>query len=380
MIGLRLSLFYATYFGMVGIMLPFFPVWLLSKGMSAAEIGLILGSATFARIIFNPIIGHIADLYGTRQPIIFTLAVLSSLCFSSYFIVDGFWIIILVTIIFNGFWSGMQPLAESLTMLSLKHAKIDYGRVRLWGSIAFIFAALVAGKIIGIKTEHLILILIFLFINLMVVVTLFLPKIKTKISIIPRYPLSQLFSNYGLIIVIFSAALIQSSHALYYSFGTIHWQAIGFSGTAIGFLWAEGVIAEIILFSFGASILRWIGAVNLIFLGGFLGMVRWFCMAYFENFQIILFTQLLHAFSFGATHLGIIHYLNETVEESLSVTALSLYSAIGMGLLMGIMVSLFGEVYYQFGSRAYLLCALTSIIGAILVIISGFWRKGCSIK
>ena len=81
MIGLRLSLFYATYFGMVGIMLPFFPVWLLSKGMSAAEIGLILGSATFARIIFNPIIGQIADLYGTRQPIIFILAVLSSLCF-----------------------------------------------------------------------------------------------------------------------------------------------------------------------------------------------------------------------------------------------------------------------------------------------------------
>ncbi|MBT5430735.1 MAG: MFS transporter [Rhodospirillaceae bacterium] len=380
MIGLRLSLFYATYFGMVGIMLPFFPVWLLSKGVSAAEIGLILGSATFARIIFNPIIGQIADLYGTRQPIIFILAVLSSLCFSSYFIVDGFWMIILVTIIFNGFWSGMQPLAESLTMLSLKQVKIDYGRVRLWGSIAFILTALIAGKIIGIKTDHLILILIFLFTNLMIVVTLFLPKVKTKISIIPQYPLSQLFRNYGLIIVIFSAALIQSSHALYYSFGSIHWKTLGFSSTAIGLLWAEGVVAEIILFSFGAYILRWIGALNLIFLGGFLGMVRWFCMAYFENFQIILFTQLLHAFSFGATHLGIIHYLNETVEEGLSVTALSLYSAIGMGLLMGIMVSLSGGLYDQFGSKAYLLCALTSIIGAALVIMPGFRRKGCSIK
>ena len=103
-------------------------------------------------------------------------------------------------------------------------------------------------------------------------------------------------------------------------------------------------------------------------------------MAYFENFQIILFTQLLHAFSFGATHLGIIHYLNETVEEGLSVTALSLYSAIGMGLLMGIMVSLSGGLYDQFGSKAYLLCALTSIIGAALVIMPGFRRKGCSIK
>tara|TARA_X000001036_G_C20620876_1_gene783011 strand:+ start:353 stop:1495 length:1143 start_codon:yes stop_codon:yes gene_type:complete len=380
MIGLRLSLFYTTYFGMVGIMLPFFPVWLLSKGISAAEIGLILGSATFARMIFNPIIGYIADSHGARQPIIFILAVLSSFCFSFYFIVDGFWIIILVTIIFNGFWSAMQPIAESLTMRSLKRAKIDYGRVRLWGSIAFIFAAIIAGKVIGVHTDNSILVLIFLLINLMIAVTLFLPTTKTQISTIRRYPISQLFHNYGLIIVIFSAALIQSSHALYYSFGTIHWKTIGFSTTSIGLLWAEGVIAEIILFSFGAYILRRMGGINLIFLGGFLGMIRWFCMAYFENFQIILFTQLLHAFSFGATHLGIIDYLNETVEEGLSVTALSLYSAIGMGLLMGIMVSVSGGLYDQFGSKAYLVCALTSIIGAVLIIISGFWRKGSNIK
>ncbi|MDE0386725.1 MAG: hypothetical protein OXI22_22785 [Defluviicoccus sp.] len=38
--AIRLALFYAAVFLFVGVALPFWPVWLTAKGLSATEIGL----------------------------------------------------------------------------------------------------------------------------------------------------------------------------------------------------------------------------------------------------------------------------------------------------------------------------------------------------
>ena len=48
-------------------------------------------------------------------------------------------------------------------------------------------------------------------------------------------------------VFVISAALLQASHQLYYGFGTLYWRGLGFSDTVIGGLWAEGVVAEILL-------------------------------------------------------------------------------------------------------------------------------------
>ena len=39
-VAIRLALFYAAVFLFVGVALPFWPVWLTAKGLSATEIGL----------------------------------------------------------------------------------------------------------------------------------------------------------------------------------------------------------------------------------------------------------------------------------------------------------------------------------------------------
>src|SRR2546430_12630026 len=49
-----------------------------------------------------------------------------------------------------------------------------------------------------------------------------------------------------------ASGLIQASHMVYYGFATIHWRAAGLSDGLIGLLWAEGVIAEIAPFWYGA--------------------------------------------------------------------------------------------------------------------------------
>ena len=369
MTAFRLSLFYAAYFAMIGIMMPFWPVWLEAKGLTPANIGLVIGSATFVRVFFNPLVAHVADRRGTRQPIMALMAVFAVIFFSFFFVTDNFWPILLVTILFSSCWGAIQPLGESLTMLSAKENGFEYGRVRLWGSLAFITTAIIAGRVLSDTTPDAIMVMIFASVVLMFAVTLFLPNMRTSKATGSSFPIAPLLRNKAFLLVLIAAALIQSSHAVYYGFGTIHWQKSGISDTVIGVLWAEGVIAEVILFSMGAAVLRYTGPMRLIILGGVAGILRWVGTGLDDSLPALFILQALHGLTFGATHLGVIYFISDKVPEELSATALSLYSAVVMGLAMGLMVMASGQLYGVLGGQAYFVVAVMAAIGGLLAFI-----------
>ena len=367
----RLSLFYAAYFAMGGFMLPFFPVWLEAKGLTAANIGIVIGMATFVRVFSNQIIAHIADRRGTRKPIIIILAVLAVLFFSFYAVAHSFWPILLVTILFSSCWGATQPLGESLTVLTAKQGKangggFEYGRVRLWGSLTFIVTAVGGGKVLADYSPDAIMILIYAMVVLMVGVALFLPNTRAGKASGKGFPIAPLLRNKAFLQVLIAAALIQASHAVYYGFGTIHWQRAGISDTVIGVLWAEGVVAEIILFIFGAAVLRRSGPMRLIIIGGLAGILRWIGTGLDDSLPVLFVLQALHGLTFGATHLGVIQFISDKVPDELSATALSLNSAIVMGAAMGLMVMASGHLYGSFGGKAYFFVAGMAGLGALL--------------
>ena len=58
-------------------------------------------------------------------------------------------------------------------------------------------------------------------------------------------------------------ALIQGAHAAYYGFAAIYWRHQGFSDAVIGLLFAEGIIAEILLFLRGRRLVERLGPAGL---------------------------------------------------------------------------------------------------------------------
>src|SRR5438105_1693771 len=90
-----------------------------------------------------------------------------------------------------------------------------------------------------------------------------------------RHALWRLAADRRFWLFVVSAALLQASHQLYYGFGTLYWRELGFSDTVIGILWAEGVVAEIVLFWLSAPLVERIGPLGLMALGGAAGILRW---------------------------------------------------------------------------------------------------------
>jgi MFS transporter, PPP family, 3-phenylpropionic acid transporter len=175
--------------------------------------------------------------------------------------------------------------------------------------------------------------------------------------------LGRLAADRGFWLFVVSAAALQASHQLYYGFGTLYWRALGFSDMVIGVLWAEGVVAEIVLFWYSAPLVARFGPLGLMALGGAAGILRWSLMGVFPGLGAAAVLQLLHALTFGASHLGAMHFIARRVPPGAAASAQSMYSALSAGFGSGLVMLAAGALYAAYGGQAYPFMALLSAAG-----------------
>ena len=169
-----------------------------------------------------------------------------------------------------------MALGESLTMTGVGRFGLDYGRIRLWGSLSFILAATASGHVLVEAPPSAILWMVLATVAATALACAVLPDLRTDAAPVSAgLPLARVLADRGLILMLAAAGLIQGSHAVYYAFGTLHWQAAGISDDVIGLLWAEGVVCEIVLFAAGGAVLRRIRPPWLIAIAGGLAALRW---------------------------------------------------------------------------------------------------------
>ena len=75
--------------------------------------------------------------------------------------------------------------------------------------------------------------------------------------------------------------------------------------------------------------------------------------------------QLLHALTFGASHLGAMHFLSRAVPHSAAASAQSMYAAVSSGLGSGLVMMVAGALYAGYAGAAYLFMAVLSAAGLL---------------
>ena len=364
----RFAIFYGAIFLTVGIYLPFWPAWLSFKGLDANEISLLFSVGIWARALITPIMGHFADHSGAHRKIIIITAGLSVISYFLFIFANDFNSIFLLNLLASTFFMSLIPLGENLaSRASAKHG-FDYGRARLWGSLTFILAAYLGGFAIEKSSDSAILWLIILAIIVAFIASLGLPQNTQNRSSRVRFPAFTLLTNKTFMIFIMAVGLIQSSHAVLYLFGTIHWRNADIPDHVIGGLWAEGVLAEIMLFAFSGRIIARISPVTLMSVAAGAGIIRWSILGTTADVTILMATQWLHGLTFGAAHLAAIHFMLRTVPDNMSASAQSLYSGLATGLIMGFVMLIAGSLYSAIGGQAFYAMIPLSFTGGILVI------------
>src|SRR5262245_3324628 len=291
-LALSLSAFYVGTFSVVGMLMPFWPAWLQGRGLDAAQIGVVLAAGVWAKVLMNPLVARASDRRGeTRRPLI-VLALACLACYAAFSLADGFWPILALNLLGGMLLSAMMPLADGLAVSLAAVRRLDYGRIRLWGSLSFILASTASGWFLTGRASGAILTLVLVGLGLTLCGCLAMPDWR-------RPPLAKggvltLLADRRFLLFVATVSLIQSSHVLLYGFGTLHWQSAAHDKETIGWLWSESVMAEVVVFAFGARLLRRLGGAHLLLLGGAAACFRWMATGLSTDLSVLAAVQLLH--------------------------------------------------------------------------------------
>lgn len=373
--ALRVSLLFAAICVIIGTNLPFLPVWLDWTGLGPREIAIVTSAPLFVRVAVTPVIAFAADRAGDHRLFLIGLSWVGLASLVALAQSRGFWPILAVMLVFAITWTTIMPLAETVAMSGVRAAGLDYGRMRLWGSISFIAASVCGGWVVeALGPASAIWLIVFggaLTVaaahGLARPIGLGRLKAATSPPRIDRAGALGLLRSRQFLVFLLAGGAVQAAHAVFYTFGTLHWRAQGISAEWCGGLWAISVIAEVWLFAFSGAVVARIGAVGLIGLGAAAAIVRWLAMGFDPPLVLLVPLQVLHGATFAAAHLGAIHFIARAVPEAQAGTAQALYASVTGGLGMGGAILLAGPLYADFGGRAYWAMAL---LGAVSLLAS----------
>ncbi|GAK29367.1 3-phenylpropionate MFS transporter [Serratia liquefaciens] len=343
-----LALSYFTYFFSYGIFLPFWGVWLKGEGIPPETIGILLGAGLVARFLGSLLIApRVKDpshlVTALRLLALLTLAFAIGFCFG-----NGWGWLMLVIAGFNLFFSPLVPLTDALAATWQKQITMDYGRVRLWGSLAFVIGSALTGQMVSVWGHNAILY------SLIISILAMLLSMMLKPSVMPQgearshseadRSLREMLKEGPVWRFLLCVTLLQGAHAGYYSFGSIYWQEAGYSASTIGYLWSLGVVAEVIIFASSNFLFRRWNARNLLLLSACCGVLRWSLMASSTELGWLLVIQILHCGTFTVCHLAAMRFI--AARKGPEVIRLqAVYSALAMGGGIAIMTVIAGFLF-----------------------------------
>ena len=126
---------------------------------------------------------------------------------------------------------------------------------------------------------------------------------------------------------------MQASHGPYYTFFSIHLVAHGYSKSAIGWMWAVGVIAEIGVFACLPWLYRVFSARTLLMLSLAIAVLRFVLIGWVSNVPVVLFiAQVMHAATFGAFHAVALASVYRLFRGRNQARGQAVYSSLSLGL------------------------------------------------
>lgn len=353
----RLSTFYFFYFTIVGVITPFWGLYLHSLDFSPTQIGQLMAILLVSKVVLPNMWAVVADRLamqrGNSIVLIQFATLFAALIYFLIFYAKGFWQFAAVMLGFCVFWNACLPQLEAATMNALAD-KRHYGRVRLWGSISFIIVVLALGYVIDWLGAQAIG-----WAGALAFGSVFLASLLLKpTSVVVRKHGTQqsvftLLKDKQILMLMLMSLLMQLSHSPFYTFFAIYMEDFGYAKFEIGLMWTIGVVLEIFIFVYTANILRRFKLLNLLSFTFFIAAVRWLLIGYLpQHAWAIYLAQTAHAITYGLCHVVMIQIIDRLFQGPVQIRGQALYNSIAYGLGGAIGSTLSGLIWSWYGGQS----------------------------
>ena len=360
----RLAACYFFYYAALGALMPYLPRWISELGHGASAASAVIAVWYLTRVLGPPLWSHWVHSSAHPERWLQAGAWACALSFLGFLGFTGLVALSLCMAAFSFFANVILPQIETLALAELQGDRGRYARARLWGSLGFLLVASGWGPLLDqIGRDWLPYTLLPLLLLMAICVQTLprrsLPPADSRQSLSLRAALRRPSVRRFLA----AALLMQLGFGPFYVYFTIHLEAAGHSGTAIGLLWGLGVLAEIILFMFINLLFGARSALGIMRLCLALTVLRWSVVAWApESLGLMLLMQLLHALSFAAFHAASMQRVMEFFPGQLALRGQSLlYACLGLGGVLGTLLAGLAWHFGQ-GQAAFLFGAAMSVL------------------
>jgi PPP family 3-phenylpropionic acid transporter len=328
----RLSSYYLFYFASLGALVPYWGLYLQDAGFDPLAIGVLMAILAGTKIVAPVVWGHIVDHTGRRMPVVRFGSLLAVLGFATLYVTDGFWGMALTLLLFSFFWNASLPQMEAVTFNHLRERPTRYALVRVWGSVGFVLVVVALGLALERGSLAQVPVWVLLLTVAICLAALMVPDSAPDHGAPSSVSLRVLLRQPSVLAFFGACFLMQLSHGIYYAFYSIHLEAAGYSSTAVGWLWALGVIAEVLVFLVMHRLLERFGARLVLLWSLALGGVRWILIGVFVDHPVVMFAaQWLHAATFGTFHASAIHLVHHGFPGRTQGRGQALYNSLSFG-------------------------------------------------
>lgn len=370
--GWRGALFYATHWGAIAVFAPFINVYFVQLGLNNQEIGWLSALLPLATLIFAPLLSAAADRWRWRVLILQLSLVLTLLSFLPFLWPTPTFTFLLVLMSAQAVMrSPAISLGDTLVTRMAVHHQLNFGNLRLWGSLSFATVAIIGGSLwgeYGYRPMFLVTLLLY-----MPVVWLAGGLEEGQSEAHPAaskmgHPAGGLWRNYPLWVILIANFLAGIGINLTFTFDGVFMHQLGGNGFMVGLMFGLAAFCELPSMQYSQWITQKLAGPRTLILSLIILAIA--LMGYTHSFtawHLLLFAAV-RGVGFGLFLISTIRLVDELAPAEWASTAQSLRNAGIFGLAALLAGPAGGWLYDTYGPRFMFWVGSFTIIGAGLLV------------
>lgn len=330
----KLNLVYFIFYGAVACYTPFLIVYFNFRGLSFAEIGTVFAAMSVIGVVSQPVIGYITDKYLNAR----TTLVIAMVCsFVSVFLMSfasNYMLIILNAAVISIFQNSIYPILDSYCyQISNEYKNIQYGKVRLSGSLGYAICAVLSGVVIKFAG---VTVAFYLYCSLIVfgiiIMNTLRYEIKSSAKSLNIKDIAGLFRDGKFVIFILSVIMLNTAMGANGNYIGELIKKTGGDVSNLGFLWFILAVSEVPILFFSSRILSKVKDLRIYYICIFFYIIRFLLDSICTGWGAVIAVQALQCITFALYIASALHYLNRSTDPKMWTSVMTIYSAAGGGL------------------------------------------------
>jgi PPP family 3-phenylpropionic acid transporter len=367
--GTRASIYYLMVWGMLSIYATYTSIDFIQRGVTETQWGIISALRALTIFFVAP------QIIGAFALLLFPLP-------KQFF---GFALVMMISAFFT---SAVNPLGDGIVVRMAKKHDLEYGRLRLWGSLGFAVFGTAAGFVWNLIGFQWLYFAGFLGLLLVAFLTILLEEpqdeivqeppeaemspqlIKTPSAKGDRKKLIGLLLGDVVLLLFFLAALFRAtSELMFFSFSGIYVDALTGNGFFTGLINNGSALLEVPVMLSSQKIIRKFSLESVITFGFVIQMLGIGLFAFTVNPWLMFIGSALRNAGFAFYFVAAVQFIDNRAAPGYATTYQGFLSSISWGLAPLIIAPLGGLIYEHWGAQwVFIMGTILSAVSVVIMI------------